>query len=133
MFLVSTYRFLTPGKPIQSHDNIYYQYFTELLRKKNVAPGKRHIVGQCNNNDLFNKVIISHLEAEGNKHNIRHVVKMFKTIDKKYFLIVDHCPVKSLIRNGVISGMGCQVRVRYMRRVWCAVVGEGVGGNGKYC
>ena len=42
-------------------------------------------------------------------------------------------PVKSLIRNGVISGMGCQVRVRYMRRVWCAVVGEGVGGNGKYC
>ena len=42
-------------------------------------------------------------------------------------------PVKSLIRNGVISGMGCQVRVRYMRRVWCAVVGGGVGGNGKYC
>ena len=41
-------------------------------------------------------------------------------------------PVKSLIRNGVISGMGCQVRVRCMRRVWCAVVGEGVGGNGKY-
>ena len=34
-------------------------------------------------------------------------------------------PVKSLIRNGVISGMGCQVRVRFMRRVWCAVVGEG--------
>ena len=33
--------------------------------KTNVAPGKRHIVGQCNNNDLFNKVIISHLEAEG--------------------------------------------------------------------
>ena len=43
-----------------------------------------------------------------------------------------HNPVKSLIRNGVISGMGCQVRVRCMRRVWCAVVGEGVGGNGKY-
>ena len=42
-------------------------------------------------------------------------------------------PVKSLIRNGVISGMGCQVRVRYMRRVWCAVAGEGVGGYGKYC
>ena len=33
--------------------------------KTNVAPGKRHIVGQCNNIDLFNKVIISHLEAEG--------------------------------------------------------------------
>ena len=41
--------------------------------KTNVAPGKRHIVGQCNNNDLFNKVIISHSEAEGNKRNIRHV------------------------------------------------------------
>ena len=40
-------------------------------------------------------------------------------------------PVKSLIRNGVISGMGRQVR--YMGRVWCAVVGEGVCGNGKYC
>ena len=58
--------------------------------KTNVAPGKRHIVGQCNNNDLFNKVIILHLEAEGNKRNIRHVVKM--TIEKKYFMIVDHCP-----------------------------------------
>ena len=80
----------SPGKPIQSRD---YQYFTKLLGEKNVAPGKRHIVDQCNNNDLFNKVIISHLEAEGNKRNIRHVVKMFKTIDKKYFMIVDHCPV----------------------------------------
>ena len=28
VFLMSTYRFLTPGKPIQSRDNIYYQYFT---------------------------------------------------------------------------------------------------------
>ena len=55
----------------------------------NVAPGIRHIVVQCNNNDLFNKVIISHLEAEGNKRNIRHVVK---NIDKKYCMIVDHCP-----------------------------------------
>ena len=48
----------------------------------NVAPGKRHIVGQCNNNDLFNKVIISHLEVEGNKRNIRHVVKMFRLLTK---------------------------------------------------
>ena len=48
----------------------------------NVAPGKRHIVVQCNNNDLFNKVIISHLEAEGNKRNIRHVVKMFRLLTK---------------------------------------------------
>ena len=38
--------------------------------------------------------------------------------------------MKSLIRNGVISGMGCQVRVRYMRRVWCAVVGEGCVATG---
>ena len=48
----------------------------------NVAPGKRHIVGQCNNNDLFIKVIISHLEAEGNRRNIRHVVKMFRLLTK---------------------------------------------------
>ena len=41
---------------------------------------KRHIVVQCNNNDLFNKVIISHLEDEGNKSNIWHVVKMTKNI-----------------------------------------------------
>ena len=60
--------------------------------KTNVAPGKRHIVGQCNNNDLFNKVIILHLEAEGNKRNIRHVVKMFRILTKKYFMMVDHYP-----------------------------------------
>ena len=48
----------------------------------NVAPGKRHIVGQCNNKDLFNKVIISHLEVEGNKRDIRYVVKMFKLLTK---------------------------------------------------
>ena len=50
--------------------------------KTNFAPGKRHIVGQCNNNDLFNKVIISHLEAVGSKRNIRHVVKMFRPLTK---------------------------------------------------
>ena len=50
--------------------------------KSNVALGKRHIVGQCNNNDLFNKVIILHLEAEGNKRNIRRVVKMFRLLTK---------------------------------------------------
>ena len=38
--------------------------------KNNVALGKRHIVGQCNINDLLNEVIISHLEAKGNKSNI---------------------------------------------------------------
>ena len=83
MFLVSPYRFLTPRKPIQGRDNIYYQYFTKLWGGgTNVAPGKRHIVGQCNNNDLFNKVIISHLEVDGNKRNIRHVVKMFRLLTK---------------------------------------------------
>ena len=51
-------------------------------RKTNVAPEKRQIEGQCNNNDLFIKVIISHLEAEGNKLNIRHVVKMFRLLTK---------------------------------------------------
>ena len=34
VFLVSTYRFLTPGKSIQSRDNIDYQYFTKLWGKK---------------------------------------------------------------------------------------------------
>ena len=34
VFLMSTYRFFTPGKPIQSRDNIYYQYFTKLWGKK---------------------------------------------------------------------------------------------------
>ena len=52
--------------------------------KTNVAPGKRHIVGQYNN-DLFNKVIISHLEAEGDKRNIRHVVKMFRLLTKIFY------------------------------------------------
>ena len=60
--------------------------------KTNVASGERHIVCQFNNNYLFFKVIMSHLEAEGNKRNIRHVVKMLKTIDKKYFITVDNCP-----------------------------------------
>ena len=59
-----------------------------------VAPRKRHIVGQWINNDLFIKVIISHLEAEGNKRNIRHVVKMFRVLTKKCFMIVDHCPAQ---------------------------------------
>ena len=36
LFLVSTYRFLTPKKLIQSRDNIYYQYFTKLWRNKQV-------------------------------------------------------------------------------------------------
>ena len=73
-------RFLTPGKLIQSRDNIYYQYFTKLWGETNFALGKRHIVVQCNNNDLFNKVIFTHLEAEGNKRNIRHVVNMFRLL-----------------------------------------------------
>ena len=43
-------------------------------KKTNVAPGKQHIVVQCNNNDLFNKVIILQIEADGNKRYIRHVL-----------------------------------------------------------
>ena len=50
------------------------------MEKKNVAPGKRYIVVQCNN--LFNKAIISHSEAEGNQRNIVHVVKMFGLLTK---------------------------------------------------
>ena len=44
--------------------------------KTNVAPGKRHI--QCNN--LFNRAIISHSEAEGNQRNIEHVVKKLRLL-----------------------------------------------------
>ena len=84
MFLVSTYRFLTPG-------NQFRAVITSIINissyggKTNVAPGKRQIVGQCNNNDLFNKVIISYLEAEGNKLNIQHVVKMFRLLTKIFY------------------------------------------------
>ena len=90
---MSACRFLTPRKPIQSRDNTYYQYFTKLWGGGwNVAPGKRHIVVQCNN--LFNKAIISYSEVEGNQRNIEHVVKMFRLLTNidKYFIIVDHCP-----------------------------------------
>ena len=66
------------GAVITSIINISQSYG----EKTNVAPGKRHIVGQCNNNDLYNKVIISPLEAEGNKRNIRHVVKMLRLLSK---------------------------------------------------
>ena len=66
------------GAVITSIINISQSYGGET----NVAPGKRHIVVQCINNDLFNKVIISHLEVEGNKRNIRHVVKMFRLLTK---------------------------------------------------
>ena len=45
----------------------------QMLRQENV---------QCNNNDLFNKVFISHSEAKGNKRNIRHVVKMFRLLTR---------------------------------------------------
>ena len=54
-----SYRFLTPG-------NLFRAVITSIINisqsygdKKNVAPGKRHIVIQCNNNDLFNKQIKS--------------------------------------------------------------------------
>ena len=82
MFLVSTYRFLTPGKPFRDVITSIINISQSYGGKTNVAPGKRHIVGQCNKNDLFNKVIISHLEAERNKRNIRHVVKMFRLLTK---------------------------------------------------
>ena len=49
----------------------------------NVASGKRHIVVQCNN--VFNKTISSHLKAEGNKRNIRHVVKMLRLLTKIFY------------------------------------------------
>ena len=44
--------------------------------KTNVAPLSSVIIM------LYNKVIISYLENEGNKRNIRHVVKMFRLLTK---------------------------------------------------
>ena len=55
------------------------------MGEKKCCARKRQIVGQCNNNDLFNKVTISHLEAERNKLNIRHVVKMFRLLTKIFY------------------------------------------------
>ena len=80
LFLVSAYRFLTPRKPLQSRDSIYYQYFTKSWGggETIVAPGKRHIVVQCKK--IFSKAIISHSEAEGNQRNMEHVVKMFRLL-----------------------------------------------------
>ena len=49
----------------------------QMLRQENNTS-----YASVNNNDLFNKVIILHLEAEGNKRNIRHVVKMFRLLTK---------------------------------------------------
>ena len=79
---MSAYMFLPPRKPIQARDNIYYQYFTKLWGggRTNVAPGKRHIVVQCNN--LCNKAIISHSKAEENQRNVEHFVKMFRLLTK---------------------------------------------------
>ena len=59
--------FFTPEKQIQSRDNIIINISQSYGGKRNVAPRKRHIVVQCNNNDSFIKVIISH------------------------FMLVDHC------------------------------------------
>ena len=83
MCFLCLHMFLTPWKPIRGHYNIYYQYFTKLWGgggRTNVAPGKRHIVVQCNN--LCNKAIISHSEAEGNQRNVEHFVKMFRLLTK---------------------------------------------------
>ena len=55
---------------------------SQIYREKSDVAPHRHIVVRCNNNDLFNKVLISHLEAEGNKRNIWHVVKMFRLLTK---------------------------------------------------
>ena len=67
------------GAVITSIINISQSYGE---KNPNVAPGKRHIVVQCYNNDFFNNVIISHLEADGNTRHTRHVVKMFRLLTK---------------------------------------------------
>ena len=62
MFLLSAYRFLTPWKPIQSRDNIYYQYY--------------HSEAEGNQRDI--------------EHVVK-MFRLLTNIDK-YFIIVDHCP-----------------------------------------
>ena len=74
--------FSHPGNQVRAVITSIINISQRYGEKTNVAPGKPHIVGQCNNNDLFNKIIISHLEAEENKRNIRHVVKMFRLLTK---------------------------------------------------
>ena len=77
--------FSHPGNQFRAVITSIFNISQSYREKTNVAPGKRHIVVQGNNNDLFNKVLISHLEAEGNKRNIRHVVKMFRLLTKNIF------------------------------------------------
>ena len=74
--------FSHPGNQVRAVITSIINISQRYGEKTNVAPGKPHIVGQCNNNDLFNKIIISHLEAEENKRNNRHVVKMFRLLTK---------------------------------------------------
>ena len=74
--------FAHPGNQFRAVIASFINISQSYGEKTNVAPGKRHIVVQCNNNDLFNKVIFSHSEAEGNKCNIRHVVSMFRLLTK---------------------------------------------------
>ena len=75
-------RFSHPGNQFRAVITSIINISQSYGEKTNVAPGKRHIVGQCINNDLFNKVINLNLEAEGNKRNIRHVVKIFRLLTK---------------------------------------------------
>ena len=77
--------FSHPGNQFRAVKTFIINISQSYGGKTNVAPGKRHIVDQCNNNDLFNNVIISHLEAEGNKSNIRHVLKMFKLLTIMFY------------------------------------------------
>ena len=64
--------------------NQFRAVITSIINISQSYGGKTN-VGQCNNNDLFNKVIISHLEVEGNKLNIRHAVKMFRLSTKIFY------------------------------------------------
>ena len=74
--------FSYPGNQFRAVITFIINISQNYGEKTNVAPGKRHIVVQCNNNDLFNKDFISHLEDKGNKRNIQHVVKMFRLLTK---------------------------------------------------
>ena len=74
--------FSHPGNQFRAVITSIFNISQSYREKTNAASGERHIVVQSNNNDFFNKVLISHLEAEGNKRNIRHVLKMFRLLTK---------------------------------------------------
>ena len=66
--------FSHPGNQFRAVITSIFNISQIYREKTNVAPGKRHIVVQSNNNDLFNKVTF---RSRG-----KHIVKMFRLLTK---------------------------------------------------